>query len=215
MAQLGILASGAGTVTTFAGLSQLDEFLLIGDADTVNPVQAISVEVNGETLVNITSQALISAFAKWLMESVGTSVGGLLKFATGRIKGNATIRLTNSGATTPAVYAFSDTDNGLPFVVSTEVVLQNGYSEFRGFSALFLSAPANVGSCIITFADGFQTTMTNAAEIGAYFALTNQAEVDGYLAGVAVIDNSAGNIQSVRVFATGANLSVLKVSIPQ
>lgn len=214
MAQIGTLTGGSGVNTTIAGLSQLDEFLLIGDADTANPLQGLTVEVNGETLINIQSQPLITAFAKWLMETTGTAVGLLLKLATGRIKGNATIRLTNSGATTPAIFAFSDSDGGLPFIVSTEVILQNASSEFSGFSALMVSAPANLQQAIVTFSDGFQTTVT-APELGAYFALTNQAEADGYLGGVLCIDNSSGNIQSIRMFATGANLNVLVVKIPQ
>jgi hypothetical protein len=213
MAQIGTLASGAGTVTSFNGLSQLDEFLLIGDVDTTNPLQGLTVEVNGETLINIQNQALITAFAKWLMETVGSVVGLLLKFATGRIKGNTNIRLVNSGPTTPAIFAFSDSDGGRPFLVATEVILPGSYSDYSGFSALFLNAPANVQQAVVTFADGFQTIMT-AVELAAYFSITNQAETDGYLGGVAVIDNSAGNIQSVRVFATGANLNVLKVQIP-
>lgn len=214
MAQIGTLTGGAGVNTTIAGLSQLDEFLLIGDADTANPLQGLTVEVNGETLINIQSQPLITAFAKWLMETTGTVVGLLLKLGTGRIKGNATIRLTNSGATTPAIFAFSDSDGGLPFIVSTEVILQNASSEFSGFSALMVNAPANLQQAIVTFSDGFQTTVT-APELGAYFALTNQAEADGYLGGVLCVDNSSGNIQSIRMFATGANLNVLVVKVPQ
>jgi hypothetical protein len=213
MAQIGTLASGAGVVTSFNGLSQLDEFMLIGDVDTTNPLQGLTVEVNGETLINIQNQALITAFSKWLMETVGSVVGLLLKFSTGRIKGNTNIRLVNSGATTPAIFAFSDSDGGRPFLVATEVILPGSYSDYSGFSALFLSAPANVQQAVVTFADGFQTIMT-AVELAAYFSITNQSETDGFLGGVVVIDNSAGNIQSVRIFATGANLNVLKVQIP-
>ncbi len=213
MAQIGSLNGGAGVVTTFSGLSQLDEFLVIGDADTANPLQGLSVEVNGVSLVNINSAQLIGAYAKWLMEGVGSNVGLMLKFATGRIKGNTVIRLTNSGATTPAVYAFSDTDNGFPFQVATEVILSSGYSDYSNFSTLIMSVPANIQQAVITFSDGYQTIMS-PAEIGAYFSLTNQAEADGYLNSCAVIDNSSGNIAAVRVFATGANLNVLRVSIP-
>lgn len=213
MAQLGTLTTGAGVVTTFTGLSQLDEYLLIGDADTANPLQGLQVEVNGETLVNINAQALITAYAKWLMETVGTAVGFLFKFATGRVKGNTTIRLTNSGATTPGVFAFSDADGGVPFIVATDVILAGGYSEFSNFTALFVNAPANLQQAIVTFTNGFQSTMT-AVELGAYFSLTNQADADGYLGGVIAIDNTAGNIASIRMFATGANLSVLRVSTP-
>lgn len=213
MAQIGTLSSGAGVVTTFAGLSQLDEFIVVGDVDTANPLQGVQIEVNGVTLINITVAALITSYMKWLMETVGTVVGLMLKVATGRIKGNTTIRLTNSGATTPAIYAFSDNDNGLPFLVSTEVILQNSYSDFSGFTSLHISAPANIQQAIVTFKDGFQTIMT-MPELCAYFALNNQCETDGQLGGVVCVDNSAGNIQNIRLFATGANLNVLVVKVP-
>jgi hypothetical protein len=214
MAQIGTLTTGAGAVTSFNGLSQLDEFLLIGDADTANPLQGLTVEVNGETLINIQVQALITAFAKWLMEMTGSTVGVLLKLATGRIKGNTNIRLINSGATTPAVYAFSDSDGGLPFISATEVILAGAFSDFRNFSALMISAPANLQSAIVEFEDGYTTSMT-AVELGAYFTIENNAEADGYLGGVLVVDNRNARIKSIRLFATGANLNVLKVQLPE
>lgn len=214
MAQIGTLTTGAGVVTTIPGLSQMDEYLVIGDVDTANPLQGLQVDVNGVTLVNITVQALITSFAKWLMEMAGTSVGLMIKLSTGRVKGNTTIRLTNSGATTPAIYAFSDSDGGLPFLVATEVILAGGYSDFNSFSSLHISAPANIQQAIVTFAGGFQTVMS-MPELCAYFALTNNSEADGQLGGVVVVDNSRGNIENVRVFATGANLNVLKVQIPE
>lgn len=213
MAQIGTLNSGAGVVTTFAGLSQLDEFIVVGDVDTANPLQGVQIEVNGVTLINITVAALITSYMKWLMETVGSVVGLMLKVATGRIKGNTTIRLTNAGTTTPAIYAFSDNDNGLPFMVSTEVILQNAYSDFSDFTSLHVSAPANIQQAVVTFKDGFQTIMA-MPELCAYFALSNQSEADGQLGGVVCVDNSAGNIQNIRLFATGANLNVLVVKVP-
>jgi len=213
MAQIGTLTTGAGVVTSFNGLSQLDEFLLIGDVDTANPLQGLTVEVNGETLVNIQVQALITAFSKWLMEMTGSTVGLLIKLATGRIKGNTNIRLTNSGATTPAVYAFSDSDGGLPFISATEVILSGSYSDYREFSALMISAPANLQSAIVEFADGYTATVT-PQELAAYFNIENNSEADGYLGGVLVVDNRSNRIKSIRLFSTGANLNVLKVQLP-
>lgn len=213
MAQLGTLSSGAGVVTTFAGLSQLDEFIVIGDPDTTNPIQAFQAEVNGETLININNQSLITAFMKWLMETVGSVTGLMLKVATGRIKGNTTLRFTNSGATTPAIYTFSDSDGGLPFIVTPKTILVGSYEDFSGFNALFATAPANVGSAVVTFKNGYTATVS-AVELAAYFALNNQAEADGYLGGVLAVDNSPGNIENIRLFATGANLNVMTVQIP-
>lgn len=214
MAQIGTLLTGAGNVTTIPGLSQMDEYIVIGDVDTANPLQGLQVDVNGVTLINITVQALITSYSKWLMEMTGSTVGLMLKLSTGRVKGNTTLRLTNSGATTPAIYSFSDSDNGLPFVVATEVILAGSYSDFNDFTSIHISAPANIQQAIVTFENDFQTVMA-MPELCAYFALTNNAEADGQLGGVVVIDNSRGNIKNVRLFATGANLNALKVQIPE
>jgi hypothetical protein len=214
MAQIGTLASGAGTVTSIAGLSQLDEFLVIGDVDTANPLQGLTIEQNGEAMFNCQNQLLLGAFAKWLQESASGPVGGMFKLATGRIKGSTNIRLVNSGATTPGIFAFSDTDGGRPILGAQEVVLSGAASEFTNFDALFITAPTNLQQAVVTFSDGFQTVMT-PAELGAYFNLNNQSDVDGYLNGCVAIDNSKKNIQSVRLFATGANLTVLKIVIPE
>jgi hypothetical protein len=214
MAQIGTLATGAGTVTSIAGLSQLDEFLVIGDVDTANVLQGLTIEQNGEAMFNCQNQALLGAFAKWLQESAASVVGLMFKLATGRIKGSTNIRLVNSGATTPGIFAFSDSDGGRPILGAQEVVLAGAASEFTNFDALFITAPANLQQAVVTFSDGFQTVMT-PAELGAYFNLTNQAEADGYLNGCVAIDNSKKNIQSVRLFATGANLTVLKIVIPE
>jgi hypothetical protein len=213
MAQIGTLTGGAGVVTSFNGLTQLDEFLVVGDSDTANPLQGLTVEVNGETLINIQVQALITAFGKWLMEMNGSTVSTMIKVATGRIKGSTNIRLINAGATTPAVYAFSDSDGGLPFISATEVILAGSYSDYSGFSSLMISAPANVQSAIVTFADGYTATVT-PVELAAYFSLENNSEADGYLGGVLVVDNRSNRISSIRIFATGANVNVLKVQIP-
>ncbi len=213
MAQLGTLSPGVGVVTTFAGLSQLDEFIVIGDPDTTNPIQAFQAEVNGETLININNQSLITAFMKWLMESVGNVTGLMLKVATGRIKGNTTLRFTNSGSTTPAIYTFSDSDGGLPFIVTPKTILAGSYEDFSSFNALFATPPAFVGSSVVTFKNGYTATVS-AVELAAYFSLNNQAEVDGYLGGVLAVDNSPDNIENIRLFATSANLNVLTVRIP-
>jgi hypothetical protein len=214
MAQIGTLASGAGTVTNISGLSQLDEFILIGDVDTTNPLQGLTVEVNGDTLINIQNQNLITGFAKWMMEFSGSVVGLMLKVATGRIKGSTNIRLVNTGATTPAIFSFSDSDGGVPIFANTETILAGSYKDYEKFTALIMHSPANVGQCTAFFANGFSSNMT-AAEIAGYFALENQSEVDGYLAGCLVVDNRDGRLKGFRVNAVTANLNVLVIRIPE
>jgi hypothetical protein len=214
MAQIGVLSSGNGTVTNIAGLSQLDEFILIGDVDTSNPLQGLTVEVNGDTLINVQNQNLITGFSKWMMEISGTVVGLMLKVATGRIKGSTNIRLVNTGATTPAIFSFSDSDNGVPVYANSETILAGSYKDFENFTALIMHSPSNVGQCTAFFANGFSSNMA-AAEIAGYFALENQSEVDGLLGGCLVVDNRDGRYRGFRVNAVTANLNVLVVKIPE
>jgi hypothetical protein len=214
MAQIGTLASGNGTVTNIAGLSQLDEFILVGDVDTANPLQGLTVEVNGDTLINIQNQSLITGFAKWMMETAGAVVGLMLKVSTGRIKGSTNLRFVNTGATTPTIFSFSDSDAGTPIFANTETVLAGSYKDFESFTSLIMHSPANVGQCTAFFSNGFSSNMT-AAEIAGYFALENQSEVDGYLGGCLVVDNRDGRYKGFRVNAVTANLNVLVVKIPE
>jgi hypothetical protein len=214
MAQIGVLASGNGTVTNIAGLSQLDEFIVVGDVDTSNPLQGLTIEVNGDTLVNIQNQSLITAFSKWMMEVAGSVVGLMLKVATGRIKGSTNIRLVNTGATTPAIFSFSDSDAGSPVYANSETILAGSYKDYEAFTALIMHSPTNVGQCTAFFSNGFSSNMT-AAEIAAYFTLENQAEGDGLLGGCLIVDNRDGRYRGFRVNAVTANLNVLVVKIPE
>lgn len=213
MAQIGTLTTGAGVVTVIAGQSQCEEFIVIGDVDTANPLQGLTVEIDGTPFIQISVQALITAYMKWLMETAGTVIGLMLKISTGCIRKNTTYRFTNAGATTPAIFAFSDSRDGIPFVVTSKTINPSSYEDFEKFSALFINAPANIGNVEIVWRDGHKATMT-AAEVDAYFALNNQSETDGRLGGVSVIDNREGNISSVRIFCTGTALNVLIAKLP-
>lgn len=213
MAQIGTLTTGAGVVTVIAGQSQCEEYIVIGDVDTANPLQGLTVEIDGTPFIQISVQALITAYAKWLMEVAGTVVGLMLTIATGSIRKNTTYRFTNAGATTPAIFAYSDSRNGIPFVVTSKTINPSSYEDFEKFSALFITAPANIQSAELVFQDGHKATMS-AVELDAYFTLNNQAETDGRLGGVTVIDNRQGNIQSVRIFCVTTALNVLVAKLP-
>jgi hypothetical protein len=216
MSQIGTLITGAGIATVIAGQSQCEQYLLIGDVDTANPLQGIQVEIDGVTFININASAtLIAAFAKWQSESTGATIGGLIKLATGVVKKNTTIRLTNAGATVPAIYAFSEADNGIPLMASTKTVNPTSYDDFERFSAIFLGTPANIASLEIVFADGRKSTMT-VQEADALFNLYNQTETDGRLGGITVIDNTSQNIRAVRVNtnATAGGCAVLMAKLP-
>lgn len=215
MSQISTLITGAGVPTPIAGLSYCPEFLLIGDVDTANPLRGLEVIVDGTPFINITGSApLVGAYSKWMNEIAGAnSVGTLIKLATGRIDKPTTIRLTNDGVTTPAVFAYGDSENGAPMLVSTQAILAGGSQDFSKFSALFITAPANIQQAEVFFTNGYKETMT-AVELDSYFNLKYNSDADGRLNACTVIDNTDQSIEMVRLYATGANLTVLIAKVP-
>lgn len=215
MGQIGTLVTGAGVITVISGQSQLDQFLVIGDVDTAVPLTGLTIEVDGKPFLQIQgSQALMQAFAQWQMEKAGANVGYMLKVATGQIRKNTTFRLTNAGATTPAIYNFSELSNGVPLEVATQTVNASSYQNVDKFSALFIATPANVSNLEVEFTDGTSQTLT-MVETAAYFALTNQADTDGQLSAVVVVDNTQGNISNVKINTNaGGSCLTLTVKIP-
>lgn len=212
---LGALITGAAVQTTFAGQAQMNNYIVIGDVDTANPLTGLSVEVDGTPFINIAnSAALLTAFFKWQMETAGAGVVGLMfKIGTGAINKNTTYRFTNGGATTPNIYVYSDAPNGVPFIATTKQVNINSFEDFSKFSALFLFDPANISSLEILFTSGWKATIS-AIEAAAYFAFFNQSETNGFLGTALVIDNTNQSIAAVRVFAGGTAVTVLIAKVP-
>ena len=214
MSELGTLTTGAGIASTFAGQAQCESYILIGDVDTALPLQGLSIEVGGTTFINIQgSQPLMQAFAEWQMENAGGAVGFMLKVATGQVRENTTYRFVNAGATTPTIYVFSDSQEGVPLLAATKSINDSSFDDFEKFSALFITAPANIDRAEIVFADGHPATL-GAEEIDAYFTFKNQADANGRLAAVSVLDNTDQSIRAVRLYATGASLTVLVAKLP-
>lgn len=137
MSQIGTLTTGAGVATIFSGQAQCEEYLLLGDVDTANPLQGISVEIDGTPFINIqNSEPLVGAFFKWMSQTVAGAVGLCFKLATGMIPKNTTYRLINNGVTTPTVKVFSDSKGGVPFIATTKGINASSFEDFRKFSAL-------------------------------------------------------------------------------
>lgn len=213
MSQIGTLTTGAGVASIFSGQAQLEEYLLLGDVDTANPLQGIVVELEGKPVISIlNSEPLVGAFFKWMSQSVAATIGLCFKLATGKIKKNATIRLINNGVTTPTVKVFSDSSNGVPYECATKGINANSFENFDKFSALLITAPADVNSLEIEFTDGERSTLT-IEEVDALFAMKYPSEANGRLNGVSVVDNRDQSIESVRVRATAA-LTVAVVKLP-
>jgi hypothetical protein len=211
MPQIGTLTTGAGVTTVIAGQSKLDQFLLLGDVDTANPLQGISVEVEGTSYFSIANAAtLITALQKWQQQLTGAVLGILLKISTGVINRTTTYRLTNAGATTPAVFAFSEAPNGLPMMVSTATINALSSLTLQRFSAVFIQTPANVDKVEVEFMNGYRETMT-IQEVDARYSLYNQSEADGRLGGVSVINNTDQKIRTVRISTN--NVGALTVAL--
>lgn len=211
---LGVLVTGAGVQTTLAGQSQCQQYLLIGDVDTAMPLRGLTIEIDGNTFLNIqNSQPLMAAFAKWQMEVAGAVVGILLKVATGQIKGNTTYTFTNDGVTTPNIYAYSDAPAGIPLMAATMSINANSFQDFSKFSALFIANPADLDYAEVVFNNGHKASM-DAVELDSYFAFTNQSEANGRLAAVTVIDNTNQGVKTVRLYAGANPVVVLIAKLP-
>jgi len=223
MSQIGTLTTGAGVATNIVGQSKCDSFLLIGDIDTANPLQGLTVEIEGVAFFTVANAAtLLTAYAKWQQELNAGTVGVLFKLSTGAIYKNTTYRLTNAGATVPNIYAFSDAPDGVPFYVSTVTINALSSQTFERFSALFLQTPANVSSVEVErYIDPDQKELgtyretMHIVEVDAYFNMFNQCEADGRLGGVSVIDNTPGDIASVKINTNNVGaLTVLQAKLP-
>lgn len=214
MPQIGTLITGAGITTPIVGQPQCEEFMTIGDCDTANPLQGIQVEIDNLNFINIQgAQTLVTAVMKWLCQMTGATVGQVLKIATGQIAKATNYRLTNAGATTPAILAASTAPNGVPIVAGTKTINASSNEYFQKFSALFIQTPANVQSIDVDFNNGHRQTYT-VIDIDSLFAMTRPSEADGRLGGVSVIDNTGGIIKGVRIYTTAAALTVAVVKLP-
>lgn len=216
MSQIATLTTGAGVVTVISGQNQCEAMLLLGSVATANPLQSLQVEVDGTPYINVVNQpALLSAFFKWMAAFVSTLAGVVIKVATGNIPKNTTYRLTNNGATTPIIFAFSDADNGVPILASTQQINASSYSDFMDFSALFIGTPANVSSAEFVFTNGRKSTLSQV-ELDALYVMKPYipaTEANGQLLAVSVIDNRDKSIKAVRLYCSAANV-ILIAKIP-
>ena len=122
------------------------------------------------------------------------------------------ISLINGGATTPAVYSYSDRDNGKP--VKAQQVSVNAYTPqtYLGVDFTFLLfISANLVSADVVWKDGTAQNVT-AVELDSLFARDNDTEANGRLdSTVTVCDNRDGKYQSIKLNAGAASLVVLPI----
>jgi len=226
---IGVLTTGANVITSLAARDHCDQYLMLGDVDTAMPLNGIQVEFGGKAYINLTgSQPLVSAFAKYMMQIADAPnglVGIVLKIATGRVEGTTTYKFTNNGVTTPNIFGWSQarlTNGKTPAILSlaTVGIQPASNEEFTNFTALLITASANVGSIDIDYMDGHKESGLTVTEVDAMFAMTSQSEANGRLdAVVTTIDNRAitGNrIERVRIHVpnggTAVTVAVLKLA---
>lgn len=213
MGQIATLVTGAGVNTPVTGQSQLENNIVIGDIDTAMPLQGLKVVVGGKTTIDIQgSVPLVSVFSKFMQRVSGAVVGLVIKIASGRLVApGSSVIFTNSGVTTPNIFAYSDKSNGVAIEAVTQGINALSNQTFRNFAGLFITPAANVASFDVIFADGTQQSMT-AIEADALFASKNDTEADGRLNSVVTgFDNRDLSISEVKVNATTA-LTVMVIS---
>jgi hypothetical protein len=218
MSQIGTLAA-APAITVIAGQAEFDQYLLIGDVGTPLPLLSLTVEIDGESFININNLPdILTAIAEWQQETIGGATPGfLLKLATGNVKKNTTIRLANSGATTPPIKAWSEAGNGngVPLEMGSKTINATSYETFDKFSALFVEH-VNVANFEIVFSDGTRSTMT-LEEVAAMYNMKFQTEANGFLgtSNVVAIDNTDSSIVQVKInTASSGTVATVKVKIP-
>lgn len=219
MSLIGVLTTGSG-IPTVINLSYTPQFIQVGEVDEDLPLSSISIQVEGRDAINIPSAALAIAFSKWQMESLlgaDVKVAQIIKIATGRIGKNSLITLVNAGATTPNIYAYSLSRGQRILSVGTFQVNQDSNYTVKNFKGLFLD-PTNLDYVELTFVDGTKRFREKflEAELRTLFAMTNQGDANANLGTLVCIDNAAmrgrGVIDSATLFATGGNITVLRVS---
>jgi hypothetical protein len=221
MTKIGTLITAADAVTTFAARDHCDQFIMFGDVDTAVPIKGIQVEHNGVAKINLTgSQPLCAAVAKYMNQIADAPngvIGTVFKIATGRVEGTTTYKFTNNGVTTPDIYAWSNarlTMGKMPAILSlaTEGIQPASYLDFKNFTALFITASANVGSLDMDFMDGHKESGLTVLEVDGMFPMNSPAEANGRLdAVVTTIDNRPilGNaIQRVRITVPSGGTAV-------
>jgi hypothetical protein len=231
MSQISTLVTGAGVVTT-VNLEYTPEYLLIGTPTTDLPLSAISWMVSGRERVNIQTQALLQAVSKYKNEGIlgaGVKVGQMFKVADGRLEKSFQARLTNAGATTPAIYAFSTRKgDGLVIECAQQTIQATSNQTFQNPLALFFD-PTNLDTVDINWAEPNEqkeirefSDRLALPEVESFFLIDNQADANGLLIAMACIDNQAiidpgqKSIESVTVYTTaGGTLSIVYMGIGQ
>jgi hypothetical protein len=224
MSQIGTLITGAGVVTTI-NLQYVPEFIFIGEPYQQQNISAISWNVAGQELVNVSGGDPVNALSKFKNQGSLSSGEVNTIFNTGYgYLGNQQfqLRITNNAATTPGVFAFSrKRGNGQVFTASQQVVLAGANQRYSNFLGLQFD-PSFVGRVDVNFrnpATGQEFSESfDPIELNALFGL-DQISEDGFLNALAVIDNTniiskfGVMIKDATIYATTVNVTVTQIGL--
>jgi len=212
----GALTTGIG-VETIINIPFVPEYVQIGTIDTDLPITKFEVTIGGTVIISISGQALIQAFAKYLLKPIlGTDVKipMILKVGDGFIPNtNCQITLTNAGATTPDIYCNSSNKGRRFFRVAPLSINASSSMMVEGFNALIFPS-TNIDYVNLEFTDG-HIEKFSLPELAGYAVQVMPTDADGLLAAQYVIDNSLDPyIARCVIYTTsGGSATILKVVI--
>lgn len=205
-------------------LDFLPEYILVGETFDANfQLSNLSVVTSGIQLMSITSNARITALAKYdggaLLAAPGagpSEVAQYLKLSTGRINKATTITGTNAAAGAQAIYAASTNINNIARRAVEQSINPSANATFDMFECLIFDL-TNVIRAQITFDNGYSDEFT-VSELRALYGAFHIAEAAGTLNGLLCIDadSGAGLIQQVVLYnGAGGSTVVLKTDYVQ
>lgn len=201
-----------------------EKFLITNTAAATQALSNFSVVCSGLQLFSITSDARLTALAKFDSGAVlsDPTVGGIsttasyLRLATGRINKATTITGTNPAAVAENAFAASTNISNVARRAVEQSINPSANATFDNFEALIFDA-ANVTRAQITFENGFSDEYS-VQEIRALYANFHVSDAGGNLEGLCCIDadSGAGRISQVVLYAGGgAAIVVLKTDYVQ
>jgi hypothetical protein len=223
----GVLASQVATLnasnpTTIFFTGHIPELILVDAVDTDLVVDSITVDAEGVNYQNVEGQAIIQAMSKVLMAGnlgVNVRVGQVLKIADGQVPISAgqqcRVVLGNAGATTPNVYAISDSVGRGAFRSSQDSINNLANANLSGMDFLFFE-DSNFSKADILFNDGHSESDVTLVELNMLFTaspLTKATDADGKLAGVNVVDLNGSGIAEIKLYASGGSLPFYTLNI--
>jgi len=213
--EIGTLAASA--VTTI-NRETTPSLVLIGAIDENVVLDGLVVTIGGEVTISIQGQTHIQAFAKYMTEGLlgaDVKVGMILKLASGELPNERVqLRMSNAGATTPTVYGYSISGrNAQAYRVAQQTIQAIDSVRYgAGFQALIIEQ-TNLDYAQMEFIDG-HTDKFSVVELASLFALDNQCDADGLLAGRLMIDNQRKLIKSVTLYTTSGGTMTVTVVKP-